>query len=75
LPISIQLVQLIQPKLVYIFLRTSLAYAQHESLKQVTLFFEQGALVAQTLPQTIDSLANLRTKYNYVERLLEDTNN
>jgi hypothetical protein len=37
-------------RLVYIFLETFTTYAQHESLKQVTLLFEQVALIAQTWP-------------------------
>jgi hypothetical protein len=49
LSIGIKLIQPIQPnpvestqvKFVYVFLKTSTSYAQHESLKQVTLFFEQ----------------------------------
>ncbi len=31
--------------------------------------------MAQTWPWIIDSLANLRTKYNFIESLLENTNN
>ncbi len=33
-------IQLIQPKLIYIFPKTLIVYAQHESLKHVTLLFE-----------------------------------
>jgi hypothetical protein len=44
-------------------------YAQHENLKQVTLFFEQLALIAHTWFHTIDNLANLRIKYNSAESL------
>jgi hypothetical protein len=50
-------------------------YVQHESLRQVILLFEQVALVAQTWPSRVNSLANLRTRYNYVESILKDTNN
>ncbi len=39
-------VQLIIPKHVYIFLETFSAYDQHESFKQVNLFFEQAVIVA-----------------------------
>ncbi len=78
-----KLVQLIDPKHVesvqfshvYIFPKTLVAYVQHESLKQVTLFFEQTTLIAQTWPQTIDNLTNVKMKYNIIENLLEDTNN
>jgi hypothetical protein len=45
-PIQPKLVELVHPKLVYIFLETSIAYVQHKSLKQVTFFFKQIALIA-----------------------------
>jgi hypothetical protein len=50
-------------------------YVQYESLKKVTLFFEQAALVAQTWIQTVNNLANLKTKYNSNNYLLKDINN
>jgi alkylhydroperoxidase/carboxymuconolactone decarboxylase family protein YurZ len=31
--------------------------------------------VAQTWPQIVNNLANLWTKYNFIENLLENTNN
>lgn len=68
-------VQLVQLKPIYIFLEMSVAYAQHESLKRVTLFFEQVALIAQTWPLIINNLTNLKTMYNSAKTLLEDTNN
>ncbi len=52
-----------------------MAHAQHESLKQVTLLFEHATLNAQTWPQTTDNLFDLRSKYNTIGNLLEDTNN
>jgi hypothetical protein len=48
LPTCTKLVQLVQPKPIYIFLQTFITYVQHESLKHVTLLFEQATLVAQT---------------------------
>ncbi len=69
------LIELVQVKHVYIFLKTLAAYAQHESLKQVTLFFEQVTLIAYMWPQTINDLADLKSKYNNAENLLEDINN
>jgi hypothetical protein len=53
----------------------STTYAKHESFKQVTLFYEQVALVTHTWPQIINNLVHLKTKYNTIENLLEDTNN
>lgn len=44
--IGIKPIQLIQSTNVYIFLETSITYAQHESLKKIIIFFEQIALVA-----------------------------
>ncbi len=69
------LVELAQVKLVYIFLKIPTTYAQHKSLKQVTILCEQAALIVHTWPQTINSLVDLRSKYNNVENMLEDTNN
>jgi hypothetical protein len=70
LPIGIKLVQLVQLKLlepiqlipIYTFPKTSVAYAQHEILKQVTLLFEHVALVAQIWLQIVDNLTYLVTK-------------
>jgi hypothetical protein len=59
----------------FCFFETLAAYVQHKILKQITLFFEQAALVAQIWLQTIDSLIDLKTKYNTAENLLKDTNN
>jgi hypothetical protein len=53
----------------------STTYAQHENLKQVTLFFEQITLIVQTWPQTIDGFIDLKSKYNNAENLLEGINN
>ncbi len=74
-PIQFKLVELVQPKPIYIFPKMLATYVQHENLKQVTLFFEKVALVAQTWPQTVDILTNLKTKYNYSKSMLKDTNN
>jgi hypothetical protein len=38
-------------------------------------FVEQAALVAQISPQIVDSLTNLKTRYNYTKIILEDMNN
>ncbi len=59
-PVQFKLVKLVQSKPIYIFPNTLAIYVQHESLKQVTFFFEQVTLVAQTWPQTIDDLVDLR---------------
>jgi hypothetical protein len=53
----------------------SITYVYHESLKHVTLSFEQIVIIAQTWPQTVDNVADLRSKYNNVKNLLEDINN
>ncbi len=53
----------------------STTYAQHESLKHVTFFFEQATLIAQTWPQIVDNLTDLRSKYNNVKNLLKNKNN
>jgi hypothetical protein len=52
-----------------------ITYVQHESLKQVTLFFDQATLVAWTWPQIVNNLIDLTSKYNVVENMLEDNNN
>lgn len=75
LPIDIEPIELVQPTLVYIFLETYVAYTQHGNLKQITFFFEQIALVAQAWPQIVDSLVDLKTRYNSTKSLFEDTNN
>jgi len=41
-----------------------LTYVQHENFKHVIFFFEQVVLLAQTWPYKIDSLTNLKIKYN-----------
>lgn len=75
LPIDTEPIQLVQPTLVYIFFETYVAYTQHGNLKQITFFFEQIALVAQAWPQIVDNLVDLRTRYNSIKSLFEDTNN
>ncbi len=74
-PVQFNLVEIDQVKHVYVFLKTSIAYAQHESLKQVILFFEHVALIIQTWLQIVNSLIDLRSKYNITKNLLKDTNN
>ncbi len=74
-PVQFNLVEIDQVKHVYVFLETLIAYAQHESLKQVIFFFEHVALIVQTWLQIVDSLTNLRSKYNITKSLLKDTNN
>ncbi len=74
-PTQSNLVDTNQVKPVYIFLEMSIAYDQHGSLKQVTIFFEQTTLIAQTWLQKIDNLVNLKSKYNTTNNLLIDTNN
>ncbi len=75
LPIYTKPIQLVQPTFIYIFPKTYVAQTQHGNLKQITLFFETIALVAQAWPQTVDNLVDLRTRYNSTKSLFEDTNN
>lgn len=74
-PVPSKHVQLVLLKHVYIFFETFLVYDQHESLKQVTLFFEQAVIIAQRWLHTIDILTNFRAKFNVAENLLEESNN
>lgn len=48
LPTNIEPIQPIWSTHVYVYPKTYGVYAQHESLMQITLFFEQTTLVAQT---------------------------
>lgn len=59
LPTSIELVQLVQSKpfeliqykIIYIFLEPSIVYAQHKSLKQVTFFLSKHAQLPKFGPK------------------------
>ncbi len=72
-PILLNHVELEQIKHVYIFPKILTTYAQQESLKQITLFFEQITLIVQTWFQIVNSLANMKSEYNNSENLIEDT--
>jgi hypothetical protein len=50
LPTRVKPIQQVRVALIYVFLETSTTYAQHENLKQISLFFEQASLLAQIWP-------------------------
>jgi hypothetical protein len=45
LPVKVEHVQQVRNALGYVFLETSTTYAQHESLKNINLLFEQTSLL------------------------------